>query len=198
MTIENQNLVYSDNELRIIILENLIKMLIERQILVKEKYKTYLNTFLDNFNEYNETYIKDNKNNDIYVKFINYKLTTIRKITDIENFLDNKKAHKFIIVSNIQNKAMKQLQEYENTEVFNDYELKINLIDHILVPKHYILNDNQANEFLESYKFKSKDLKRILITDPIARYYNLKKGQIIRIERPSINSGISIDYRIVV
>lgn len=198
MSGDNQNLVYSDNELRIIILENLIKMLTERTMLNKENHKTYLTNLLKNFNEYNETNIKDNKNNDIHVKFINYKLTTIRKITDIENFLENKKAHKFIIVSNIQNKAIKQLLEYENTEVFNDYDLKINLIDHILVPKHYILTEDQANEFLDSYKFKSKDLKRMLITDPVSRYYNLKKGTIVRIERPSINSGIAIDYRIVV
>lgn len=198
MSTENKNLVYTDSELRTIILENLIKMLIERNMLNKENHKTNLTNLLNNFNEYNETHIKDNKNNDIHVKFINYKLTTIRKITDIENFLENKKAHKFIIVSNIQNKAIKQLLEYENTEVFNDYDLKINLIDHILVPKHYILTEEQANEFLDSYKFKSKDLKRMLTTDPVSRYYNLKKGTIVRIERPSINSGIAIDYRIVV
>ena len=34
-------------------------------------------------------------------------------------------------------------------------------------------------------------------TDPVSKYYNLKDGDIVKIERMSINSGICIDYRTV-
>ena len=50
MSTENKNLVYTDSELRTIILENLIKMLIERNMLNKENHKTNLTNLLNNFN----------------------------------------------------------------------------------------------------------------------------------------------------
>jgi DNA-directed RNA polymerase subunit H (RpoH/RPB5) len=38
----------------------------------------------------------------------------------------------------------------------------------------------------------------MFLNDPVSKYYNLKIDDIVRIERPSINSGIAIDYRVVV
>lgn len=201
----NKNLVsltYNDDEIKENILNNLLLMLIERKTIDKNDHNKHYESLLKNFNEYNESYIKINKDLTIKIKFVPYKLTTIRKIADIENFLNDQPKegsinYKFIIVSNILNKALKQLLEYKNTEVFLDYELKINLIDHVLVPKHIVLSKEEADELIESYNIKTKDLKRMLVTDPVAKYYNLKKNDIVRIERPSINSGIAIDYRIV-
>ena len=40
-------------------------------------------------------------------------------------------------------------------------------------------------------------MKKILTSDPIVFYFNLKRGNIIRIIRPSEQSGNSVDYRIV-
>lgn len=190
------SLTYSEEELKVIILTNLIKMLIERKQIKSNDINSYVKTLIKNFNEYNESEIKID-NDIIKIKFITYKLNSIKKISDIENFM-NDNLYKFIIVSNIQNKALKQLQEYKNTEVFYDYELKINLIDNCLVPKHILLSDKEASDVIESYNLKPNNLKRLLITDPVAKYYNMKRGNIVRIERPSINSGYSIDYRIVV
>ena len=53
-----------------------------------------------------------------------------------EDFLD-KPFYKFVIVSNIALKVEKQFMEYKNTELFYGNELQINLIDHILIPKHF-------------------------------------------------------------
>ena len=123
----NITLTYNDIEIKTNIIKNLLLMLIERKKVDKKNFDKYLSIFLKNLNEDHETFIElDNKK--IFVKFINRKITTIKKITDIENFMSNNDKHyKFIIVSNASNKAIKQLLEYNNCEVFNDYELKINI-----------------------------------------------------------------------
>ena len=41
-------------------------------------------------------------------------------------------------------------------------------------------------------------MKKILVNDPVARFYNAKVGDLFKIIRPSITSGKDIDYRIVI
>ena len=109
----------------------------------------------------------------------------------------DKASYKLVIVNNVAPKVIKQITDYKNTELFYDSELQINLIEHILVPKHIKLSPVEIEQLIESYQYKIKNGKRIYVDDPVARYYNLKVGDIVRIERPSINSGYAIDYRVV-
>ena len=197
-------IIKDNKQLKETMIKNTILMFKNRNILEPKNVDTYYEFAINNLNQNDETFINLNdketmllSSKRIFIKFITRKILTIKRVIDIEDFL-NIKDYKIIIASNITLKAEKQILEYKNTELFNDYSLQINLIDHILVPKHYKLNEEEKQLFITAYDYRDYTSKRMFDTDPIAKYYNLKDGDIVRIERASINSGISIDYRTVI
>lgn len=106
---------------------------------------------------------------------------------------------KIIVVKEINKKAIQYVYNtFPNAEVFIENELLINLIDHDLVPEHEILSKEECDELLENYNAKKRNLPKILKTDPVARYYNMKPGDICKIIRPSEQSGFVAFYRLVV
>jgi DNA-directed RNA polymerase subunit H (RpoH/RPB5) len=186
---------YNEQGKKDIILENISKMMFNRKIY--DNKEEILDSFMKNFDD-DATYFK-NGDVKIAVKFLLRKITTIRKVEDIENFLEKfKDYHKIFIVTKLAPKAYKQFLEYEKTDVFSDNDLMVNIIDNILVPKHIVLTEEEVEQFKKEFGVKKKEMGKILSTDPMARYYGMKAGDIVKIERPSITSGISIYYRICV
>jgi DNA-directed RNA polymerase I, II, and III subunit RPABC1 len=82
-------------------------------------------------------------------------------------------------------------------EIFFDYELMIDLVSHSLIPKHEILSESEEKDYLNSYQTKDS-LRRILTMDPVARYYRMKDGNIVRVIRPSLATGNTVSYLLVV
>jgi len=191
------DLTYSEQEKIEIIIKNFVIMLYNRNYFIDGNLEELIKDGIKNLANY-ETFVKYN-NKLFYLKIISYKLNTIKKSEDIEKFLNNHIDDKkiFTIIQG-SNKIEKQLLEYNNTEVFNDVDLLVNIIDNNLVPKHILLSDEQAEEILTEYKIKKENLPRILSNDRIAKYYNVKPGQIFKIIRPSITAGEEIIYRVCV
>jgi len=75
---------------------------------------------------------------------------------------------------------------------------KLRLQDHVLVPKHELLSEEEARKILETLKLTKEQLPKIKADDPIAKEIGAKVGDIVRIERESPTSGKSIVYRLVV
>jgi DNA-directed RNA polymerase subunit H (RpoH/RPB5) len=186
---------YDEVQKKHVILTNWIKMLFNRNWITDN-----LNTLIKNISvdENNEAYIKTP--NKVYVlKMLFRKVSTIRNDDEIADFLKrNHNMYCFFVVHQMASKAQKQLLENNEVEVFGDEELMENIIENIFVPTHIVLTEEEANKYKEEYRLKNTDIQRIFTTDPIAKYYNIKPGQLVKIIRPSITSGEEIAFRLCV
>jgi DNA-directed RNA polymerase subunit H (RpoH/RPB5) len=183
----------------ILILTNIVKMIYNRGLI--KDYNKHLDDLLNKYNDDEKVFEintdKDYKN--ILIKFVKGKLTTIRKIPNIDNFfVKGKNNKKIVVVKDINQKAYKQFMEYKDTEVFWEKNLKIDIIQADIVPKHELLTKEEEEEFYKTTGIKKKDMSKIYVTDAISRYYNAKVGNVFKITRMSITSGYGVHYRLVI
>ena len=195
------------------ILTNLLKMFIERGLILKDNLDRNIKKIekpsdtesyeftLDKEilpDSTDEKYKQKFDGKTLRVKIIHQKILGIAKSPLIKEFLDsNTSNHKVFIFDGISDKAKSTLMSIPNTEVFVEPFLMINIVEHIDSPRYELLTEEESKQVLETYIVKKKELPKILTTDPIVSYFNLKRGQIIRIIRCSEQSGFSVIYRIV-
>ena len=152
-------------------------------------------------------YKKDSNNSDVIIRLYFEYLEGFKiSANDIGIFFTNMKEAKadsgiIIISGQLTSQAKQKLTDinYElQVECFNIAELMVNITEHSYVPKHVLLSDEEKKILLKRYKIKENQLPKILITDPVARYLGLRRGNVVKIIRDSETAGKYVTYRITV
>lgn len=188
---------------------NIIKMFVNRGFIKEDNFNKYVKKFISDENDDMEytimvdvenNYNTTIKNKKIFIKMLDYKISSVNKNSPIGEFLSKyHDEYKLLVVENINQKSEKIISHYKTAcEIFKTAELKICIVDHILVPKHFVLTQEESKIVLETYNAKKKDMPLISSTDPVARYYNMKADDICKIERASVMTCTAPFYRIVV
>lgn len=82
--------------------------------------------------------------------------------------------------------------------IFTERDLLFNITKHKLVPNHRIISQTEKEKLLVEKMIKETDMPKILIDDPVAKYYGAKKGDVIEIERDSETAGKILTWRITI
>lgn len=76
---------------------------------------------------------------------------------------------------------------------------KFDVLQHVLVPRHRLLDEKEKEELFKKYRVKPTQLPRILETDPVVKALGAKKGDVIEIIREEKGCMKPVRYyRIVV
>lgn len=144
---------------------------------------------------------RENPTDQIFIFFSDEKSVGVKTMRKLLGILEEKSIMRGIIIfpGNMTPSARKVIaamsQQYR-LEEFSEADLLVNITHHTLVPRHEVLTPEQKKQLLEKYRLKETQLPRIQLADPVARYYGLRRGQVVKITRPSETSGRYASYRI--
>ena len=75
--------------------------------------------------------------------------------------------------------------------------MKIDIQDHMLVPKHEIMTEEEISDEFSDVDYDFKDLPKIKANDPVVEAIGAEPGNVLRITRESQTAGVFVTYRIV-
>jgi DNA-directed RNA polymerase I, II, and III subunit RPABC1 len=131
----------------------------------------------------------------------------VKQIKSYIDFMDENDVNQSIIIMkhSITAFALRTLEDFNTNfkdkfiEYFEYSDLLINITKHVLVPNHKVLNEQEKQDIVKKYQLKKDaQLPKLFRTDAISRYYGLRKGDIVKVVRPSSTNTSYITYRVVV
>lgn len=155
------------------------------------------------FSEKNLDISSQKENKSLYIKFLlssRTKPSTLKDIVDeIKNLVDkNNKLEVIIVLKTKPNNSILKLEkdkDYNFIQIMWCKQLQINPTKHEYVPKHTKLSIKEGEQLLKKYSLSSKyQLPLLLKDDVIARYYNYKSGDIIKITNTISSANTGYEY----
>ena len=145
------------------------------------------------------------ENRVVYVSYILETKTFSKKnLIDLKTYIDeNFPTKDMTVIIIVQEKPTPQIakellnDEFKSYEIFLTKNLMFNITHHEITPKHIIMNEDESKRILEEFQANKTQLPKLLSTDPVAKYYGMKSGDICKIVRHSPMTGESYYYRMV-
>lgn len=189
--------------------KTIVKIFINRGFINEENKEKYTNKLISDENddmEYilqldnNKNYNTEILNKKIYIKIFDYKISSINKSSPIGEFISKyDKDYKFIVVQEINSRSEDMVESYKTpAEIFKFNKLQSDITEHDLVPQHIVLTKEEGDKVLESYRARKRDMPLIRSNDVVAKYYNMKPDELVKIIRPSPVTGEAVAYRYVI
>ena len=75
---------------------------------------------------------------------------------------------------------------------------KLNVLEHVMVPDHKIMSEDEVSALLTHYKITTEQLPKIFHDDPAVKIIGANVDDVIRIVRMSHTAGRAEAYRLVI
>lgn len=143
----------------------------------------------------------DDETNQLFVFFPEDEKVGVKPIKTMTDRMREESVFNAILVLRVDitpfaKQAVQEMSDSFRIEHFKEAELLVDITEHSLVPEHQVLTQNEKQELLKRYRLKETQLPRIQTNDPVARYYGMKRGMVVKIIRPSETAGRYVTYRI--
>lgn len=143
----------------------------------------------------------DDESNQLFVFFPEDEKVGVKPIKVYTDRMRNEAVSNAIMVLRVDitpfaKQAVQEMSDSFRIEHFKESELLVDITQHQLVPEHQVLTHNEKSELLKRYRLKETQLPRIQQNDPVARYYGMKRGMVVKIIRPSETAGRYVTYRV--
>ncbi|CAO1637978.1 unnamed protein product [Parajaminaea phylloscopi] len=149
------------------------------------------------------THLADNPEEKILIYYAEDKNVGIKAMRSFISILEEKGIQRGILIwsekmTAAARKVIDAMRMQFKLEDFEEAYLLVNITHHHLVPEHKVMTQEEKKELLQRYRLKETQLPRIQINDPVARYFGLSRGQVVKITRASETSGRYCSYRICI
>lgn len=126
----------------------------------------------------------------VVIKIIPQVVKDISNSTILNEFLKTyNKNHKIVVFDGMTDKVFNSLSRKKNIEVFDRDYFMIDLMSVEFAPIGCEIVSSKRIGYILNPK-----ISKMHENDPVARYYNGKRGEYIRIVRPSLNNSAEIAY----
>jgi DNA-directed RNA polymerase I, II, and III subunit RPABC1 len=136
----------------------------------------------------------------LFVDSIDKKAISVANIREIHQHLVDSALIRAILVHEqpLSSGAKRELvAENRRIEAIADKTLKFNPAHHFMVPQIHILKDQEKTEVMQKYKATSeKVLPRLDTSDPVCRYFGIRRGDVVGLERLCETAGTYVSYRV--
>lgn len=144
-------------------------------------------------------------NRSVIVYFIYEPKVSVKRVKSIKEAIDNDEKIYECLILVYKTAITTFAKQFITTDVndlfvqaFSERELSFNVTKHHLVPKHRVLTSEEKRSVVKKYRTPTKQFPLMLSSDPVARYYGLLPGSMVKITRPSPTAGEYVLYRVVI